>query len=54
MKSNPDAERKIEEALRSGATDLDLGFMNPSEVPDLVGELPRVENFDPSSNQLKT
>ena len=54
MKTNPDAERKIEEVLRSGATDLDLGFMNPSEGPDLVGKLPQVENLDPSGNQLKT
>ena len=41
-----EAEEKIEEARRSGATELDLVHMTLTELPELLGYLPRLQSLD--------
>jgi len=46
------AENKIEQALKSGATTLDLGQMELTELPESIGQLQRVKNLYVFSNRL--
>lgn len=50
-----EAEKKIEEARRSGATGLDLNGMKLTELPELpewLGQLTQLQSLDLSRNQL--
>src|SRR5258706_3608829 len=63
-KSKPylEAEKKIEEALKSGATELDLRSMALTELPESIGQLTKLKKLDLSwgykdekqKNQLAT
>ena len=46
------AEQKIADALRSGATELDLRSMQLTELPESIGQLTQLTSLDLSSNQL--
>ena len=46
------AEKKIEEALRTGATELDLSDMELTELPESLGQLTQLQSLNLSSNQL--
>ena len=46
------AEQKIEEALKSGATDLNLSNMNLTELPDSLGQLTQLIELNLSNNKL--
>ncbi len=46
------AEQKVEEALRSGATELYLCRMNLTELPESLGQLTQLQTLDLSCNQL--
>jgi Leucine-rich repeat (LRR) protein len=46
------AEKKIEEARRSVATELSLNDMELTELPESLGQLPQLQSLDLSSNQL--
>ena len=48
------AEQKIEEALKSGATELDLREMNLTELPETLGQLTQLQWLNLSNNQLTT
>jgi Leucine-rich repeat (LRR) protein/GTPase SAR1 family protein len=47
-----EAEKKIEETLKSGATRLDLDKMGLNELPDSIGNLTWLESLDLSENRL--
>ena len=49
-----DAQRRIEEALKSGATRLDLTDLKLSTLPDAIGQLSELQTLDLSDNQLST
>jgi internalin A len=49
-----DAQRRIEEALKSGATRLDLTDLKLSTLPDAIGQLSQVQMLYLSGNQLST
>ena len=40
------AEQKIEEALRPGATELDLRSMKSTELPESIGQLKQLRKLD--------
>ena len=46
------AEEKIAEALRTGATELDLAYMELTELPESLGQLTQLQSLKLSSNQL--
>jgi Leucine-rich repeat (LRR) protein len=46
------AEKKIEEALKSGATELDLGNKKLTELPESIGHLKQLKSLNLFSNQL--
>ena len=48
------AEQKIEAARRSGATVLNLGRMNLTELPESLGQLTQLQTLYLSGNQLTT
>jgi GTPase SAR1 family protein len=47
-----EAEKKIEEARRSGAKKLDFSFMKLTELPESLGQLTQLQTLDLSDNQL--
>jgi GTPase SAR1 family protein len=47
-----EAEKKIEEARRSGATELDLSDMKLTELPESFGQLTQLQSLNLSYNQL--
>ena len=47
-----EAEKKIEEALKSGATELILSGMKLTELPESLGQLTQLQSLDLSDNQL--
>ena len=47
-----EAEKKIEEALLSGATELYLDHLHLTELPDALGELMQLQYLYLSDNQL--
>lgn len=49
-----DALRRIEEAQRTGATELDLSRLNLSALPEAIGQLSRLRTLDLSDNQFRT
>jgi len=49
-----EAEKKIREARRSGAKELDLIGMKLTELPESLGQLTQLQSLDLSYNQLKT
>ena len=49
-----EAEKKIEEARRSGATELDLGGMQLTELPERLGQLTQLQSLHLGRNQLTT
>jgi len=46
------AEQKIEEALRSGAKELNLRGIDLTELPESLGQLTQLQSLDLSNNQL--
>jgi Leucine-rich repeat (LRR) protein len=46
------AEQKIEQARRTGATELDLNEMDLTELPESLGNLTQLQSLNLSSNQL--
>jgi Leucine-rich repeat (LRR) protein len=48
------AEQKIQQALKSGATELDLHGMELTELPESIGQLTQLTSLNLSSNQLTT
>ncbi len=49
-----EAEKKIEEVLQSGATELDLFGMKLTELPELLGQLTQLQSLDLTFNKLIT
>ena len=49
-----EAEQKIQEALQSGATELDLRDMKLTELPESIGQLTQLTELNLSNNQLTT
>ncbi|MBN8656841.1 MAG: leucine-rich repeat domain-containing protein, partial [Anaerolineae bacterium] len=49
-----EAEQKIAEALKSGATELDLRNMQLTELPESIGQLTQLTSLYLSSNKLTT
>ena len=47
-----EAEKKIEEALKSGATELNLTRIELTELPESIGQLTQLQELGLSSNQL--
>ena len=54
MKDQPylEAEKKIQEALKSGATELDLRSMELTDLPKSIGQLTQLTELNLSENQL--
>ena len=48
-----EAEKKIEEALQSGATELDLRNMNLTELPESIGQLTHLLKLDVGGDSWK-
>ena len=48
------AEKKIQEALQSGATELDLRSMELTELPDSLGQLTQLQSLKFAKNKLTT
>ena len=48
-----EAEQKIQQALRSGATELDLRNMKLTELPESIGQLKRLRKFDVGDDSLE-
>lgn len=48
-----EAEQKIEEARRSGATKLDLSQMNLTELPESLGQLAQLQSLNLLGNELR-
>ena len=46
------AEKKIQQALQSGATKLDLNGMELTELPESIGQLAQLQSLNLSNNQL--
>ena len=46
------ARRRIEEAARTGATELDLSRLGLTELPDSVGQLQNLQELDARGNEL--
>jgi len=51
-KAYREAEQRIEEARRAGATVLDLHGMELTELPALLSQLTQLQSLDLNSNQL--
>jgi len=51
-KAYREAEKKIKEALRTGATKLDLSSMKLAELPESLGQLTQLQKLDVSKNHL--
>jgi len=47
-----EAEKKIQQALKSGATELDLQSMRLTELPESIGQLTQLTELNLSNNQL--
>ena len=47
-----EAEQRIEQARREGATELGLRRMELTELPESLGELTQLQTLDLSGNQL--
>ena len=47
-----EAEKKIAEALKSGATKLDLSGMELTELPESIGQLTQLQTLNLRNNQL--
>ncbi|MBI5952078.1 MAG: hypothetical protein HY865_10495 [Chloroflexi bacterium] len=45
------AEQKIQQALQSGATELDLRSMKLTELPESIGQLTQLTKLDLSNTQ---
>ena len=48
------AEQKIQQALQSGATELDLSGMKLTELPESIGQLTQLQTLNLFRNQLTT
>ena len=48
------AEKKIQQALQSGATELDLSGMNLTELPESLGLLDKLQILNISENSLES
>src|SRR5688572_10135937 len=46
------AEKKIDEALKSGATELDLSSMELTELPESIGQLTQLKKLDLGWNYI--
>ncbi|MBK6647214.1 MAG: leucine-rich repeat domain-containing protein [Anaerolineales bacterium] len=53
-KAYQQAEQKIQQALQSGATELNLLDMKLTELPGSIGQLTQLTELDLSNNQLTT
>lgn len=53
-KAYKQAEQKIAEALKTGATELDLRGMQLTELPESIGQLTQLTSLNLSRNQLTT
>ena len=51
-KAYREAEKKIEEARRSGATELDFSGMRLTELPESIGKLTKLQELYLTDNQL--
>jgi len=49
-----EAEKKIEAALKTGTTELDLNGMKLTELPESIGQLTQLQLLNLSNNQLTT
>ena len=47
------AEKKIEEALKSGATELNLSNMKLAELPESIGQLTQLKSLALDGNQIE-
>jgi hypothetical protein len=47
-----EAQRRIDEALASGATELDLSGLGLTKLPDSIGQLMNLQNLDVNDNRL--
>jgi internalin A len=47
-----EAEKRIQKALKTGATELDLGGLGLTELPESIGQLSRLQKLFLSNNQL--
>ena len=49
-----EAEKKIQQALQSGATELDLRGMKLTELPESIGQLKQLRKLDLGHDYSKT
>ncbi len=47
-----EAERRIEEVRQAGATELDLSYLQLTEVPEAIASLTQLQTLDLMNNQL--